>query len=50
MHRQTPKLAYLEYLPVHLSIGLHGVLREHEGDEGKALRLLGQAVNGVVEL
>lgn len=45
-----PELAYLEHLPVDLSIGLHSVLREHEGDEGKALWLLGQAVNGVVEL
>lgn len=40
--------AHLEHLPVHLRVGLHGVLREHEGDEGKALGLLGQAVDGVM--
>lgn len=45
-----PELTYLEYLPIYLSIGLHSVLREHEGDESKALGLLGQGVNGVVEL
>lgn len=44
-----PGLTYLEHLPVYLSIGLHGVLREHERDEGKALRPLGQAVDGVVQ-
>lgn len=36
----------LEHLPIHLRVGLDGMLREHEGDEGKALGLLGQAVNG----
>lgn len=44
-----PGLTYLEYLPIYLSIGLHSMLREHEGDEGKTLWLLSQAVNGVVE-
>ena len=42
--------AHLEHLPVHLRVGLHGVLREHESDEGKALGLLGQAVDGVMQL
>lgn len=41
---------HLEHLPVHLGVGLHGVLWEHEGDEGKALGLLGQAVDGVMQL
>lgn len=41
---------HLEHLPIHLRVGLHGVLREHEGDKGKALGLLGQAVDGVMQL
>ena len=41
---------HLEHLPVHLRVGLHGVLGEHEGDEGKALGFLGQAVDGVMQL
>lgn len=42
--------SHLEHLPIHLCIGFHSVLREHEGDEGKALGFLGQAVDGVVKL
>lgn len=41
---------HLEYLPVHLRVGLYSMLREHEGDECKTLGFLGQAVDGVVEL
>lgn len=42
--------SHLEHLPVHLGIGLHRVLREHESDESKALGFLGQAVDGEVQL
>ena len=47
---RQPTGHHLENLPVHLGIGLHSMLREHEGDEGKALGLLGQAVDGVMQL
>lgn len=47
---RQPTGHHLEHLPVHLRVGLHSMLWEHEGDKGKALGLLGQTVDGVMQL